>query len=347
MNFIKYFCILFYVYVIATYLPIVRAVNRQVFLIKKSILAMGDVKQRIKDYAKEIGVDKIGFAKLEKLSEVRAISEELFENEYFANCNYLYKNLDAREDPSLLLPSGKTMIAIALNYYTEIKHNPEDTGKISRHAWGEDYHIHVKSKARLIADFLTENFSAECFVSVDGGKVFEKVWAERCGIGWQGKNSLLITKEFGSWVFLGVIITSLEIEPDAPHPNLCGKCERCIKSCPNSAIRKEKIIDIRRCIAYLTIEDRKNLYFNDNTQLSDFIYGCDVCQNVCPYNRRGKTTHITGFKPINNEIKVDISEIDELSKEEFENRFAASSIKRIGLKKIKANAAFLRDKTNK
>lgn len=300
---------------------------------------MLDIKQQIINKAKELQIDKIGFAKAGYLPKEKEVSIEAYSKGYFADKKYLYDNLELKYDLSKLLPEAKTVIATAVNYYTPCKHT-EPVGKISRHAWGRDYHNLLRSKIKQISQFIEENFNAQNFISIDGGKVFEKVWAERCGIGWQGKHSIIITPEFGSWVFLGIIITSLEIEPDIPHKDLCGTCRKCIDTCPNAAIAADKTIDLRKCIAYLNIEQK----INDSTPNSNFegyIYGCDICQEACPYNRHPQSTLISDFYPINGETNLHPEKIMNFSKDEFNIRFAESSIKRVGLNKMKSNAVNL------
>ncbi len=302
---------------------------------------MGNIKQEIIDFSIELEIDKIGFAKVDSLEFESEISLQSFKKGYFANKDYLIKNIKEKSNPKLLLENAKSVIAIAVNYNTSFLHSDNQTGKISRHAWGDDYHQIVKNKSNEIANFLKTNYSANCFISVDGGKVFEKIWAERCSIGWIGKNSLIISPEFGSWIFLGIIFTSLVIEPDPPHKNLCGACQKCINSCPNQAIVSDKIIDIRKCIAFLNIEDKKSEYININTNLSGYIYGCDICQNVCPYNKNRPISKIKEFTPRNNDISLKNDYLQNLDKEQFDKRFNNSSIKRIGLDKIKSNTSYL------
>lgn len=295
-------------------------------------------KKQIIDSALSLGFDKIGFAKCCTLSDAADVSRQSYDNGYFADMNYLHETIPLRENPSLLLENSKTIIALAINYYTPFQHTESPHyGKISRYAWGDDYHTIIKPKLIELSDFIRNEFDANTFLSLDGGKVFEKIWAERAGIGWQGKHSLLITPDFGSWVFLAIIITDLEIEPDEPMPNRCGECNLCITSCPNNAIVSSKIIDTRKCIAYQTIEDRKNLYQDENLTRSGYIYGCEICQNICPWNKTPQSTDNPDFKPRNNETELHILDMNDMDNDSFNIRFNNSPIKRIKLKKLRDN----------
>ncbi len=299
---------------------------------------MSSIKEQIIQKARDLNIDKIGFAEIAELNDAKVISQQLYEQERFANCNYLFNNLSYRANPKLLMPAAKSAIAFAVNYFTDLHHSPEAKGKISRHAWGRDYHGILREKANAMKEFIKEKFDEDSFISIDGGKVFEKLWAERCGIGWQGKNSLLITREYGSWVFLGVIFTSLEIEPEDPHPNLCGSCNKCRSSCPNNAIIADKIVDIRKCIAFLTIEDRKNEYWQADSKSAGYLYGCDLCQDVCPFNQKILHSNHSDFQAVNSESFIEPEAVLQFTKDDFDNRFRDSSIKRIGVKKLQANA---------
>ena len=253
--------------------------------------------------------------------------------------NYLYDTIPHRENPDLLLENAKTVIALAMNYYTPFKHDEmPNFGKISRYAWGNDYHTIIKPKLIELSEFIKTEFESNTFLSLDGGKVFEKIWAERAGLGWQGKHSLLITPEFGSWVFLAIIITDLELVPDEQMPNHCGDCNLCVSACPNNAIVSPKIIDTRRCIAYQTIEDRKYLYQGENLTRSGYLYGCEICQNICPWNKSPIDTNVAEFYPRNNETEISLIKVQEMDAKTFNSRFVNSPIKRIKLGKLMDNA---------
>ncbi len=303
------------------------------YLARKRIMI--NTKQKIINTALSLGFDKIGFAKSCIISDAAEVSKQSYNNGYFADMNYLYDTISIRENPALLLENAETVIALAVNYYTPFDHsNNKYFGKLSRYAWGDDYHTIIRPKLIELSNFIKTEFNSNTFLSLDGGKVFEKIWAERAGLGWQGKHSLLITPEFGSWVFLAIIITDLIIEPDKSMPNQCGNCNLCINSCPNNAIVQSKIIDTRRCIAYQTIEDRKYLYQDLTLSRAGYLYGCEICQNVCPWNNKPQNTSILSFSPRNNETEISIQEIINMDNTAFNNRFNNSPIKRIKLPKL-------------
>ena len=252
------------------------------------------MREAITAKALEIGFDKIGFAPADTLEEAGKVSREAAAKGYFADCDYLEKNIPLRVNPQLLLKNASTIITVAVNYFVPVTYENEKL-KIAHFAFGTDYHIIVKAMMLRLASFIRSEFGAKVFLSLDGGRVFEKLWAERCGIGWQGKNSLIITPEFGSYVFLGVLISNLKISSfDSKAINRCGTCRRCIEACPNGAITDGKVIDIRRCIAYRTIEMKTESGLDAHSR--NFC-GCDICQNVCPHNSFAKPSRIKEFYP--------------------------------------------------
>lgn len=275
----------------------------------------------------EIGFDKIGFAKAAIMSDAGRISGQSAEKGYFADLNYLERNIPIRENPKLLLKNAETIIAAAVNYYVPANYEDEKL-RIANFAFGKDYHIVVKEMLRRLADFLKEEFGARSFISLDGGRVFEKLWAERCGIGFQGKNSLIITPEFGSFIFIGIIITDLKIDDlDKPAENLCGNCGKCIDACPAGAIVKEKILDIRRCISYKTIEAKSITPTYEET--CGRLCGCDECQRVCPWNQNSKPTKIREFYPQNPEnISVSAEFLRNATKEELLRIYGGTPVER-------------------
>ena len=237
------------------------------------------------------------------------------------------------QNPSFVLP---------LNYYTSHSHSqhPEDA-KISRYAWGRDYHKVMGKKLKVLTRWLQEqheNITARNFV--DTAPVQDKAWAEKAGIGWIAKNGNVISREYGSWIFLGGIITNLSLVPDQPHMNHCGSCTRCLDSCPTDAIVQPFVIDANRCIAYHTIENRaEQLPENIASQLQGWVAGCDICQDVCPWNQRfAKETNIKEFQPYIQNTKLKLQELAEISHEEWNHRFPASALRRIKPEMMRRNA---------
>jgi epoxyqueuosine reductase len=300
------------------------------------------IKDSIIKKSKDLGFSKIGFASVRKLEREADFLQLWHDNNYSAGMDYIIRNKEFRADPTIVLPEAKTVIALAYNYYKSANRK-SGIGKISRHAWGEDYHTVVKTKIREFASYI-ESVNGEgfkYFISLDGGKAFEKRWAEIAGIGWQGKHSLIINKEYGSWSFLGLIICNLDVEYDEEHKNHCGACRKCIEACPTGAIVADKVVDARKCLSFLTIEDRKNMFSDNFNSSANYIYGCDICQEVCPWNRKAKISEDPAFEPINDETELATERIIGMHNDDFKIRFENSPILRIKLKKLKSNAEAL------
>lgn len=304
-------------------------------------------KEKFRTFIKSLGFCEVGFARAEKLSKEFSFYLKWLELGYNANMKYLAKNLDKRLDPGVILPEAKTMIVCAYSYNTPFNHN-SNTFKISKYAWGEDYHNILLPLLKKIEDQLSEvEPSVKCKSYVDTGSILEKVWAVRSGIGWMGKNSLVISKKFGSFIFLGIIITSLEFPPDSPIIDHCGKCTKCIEACPTGAIIQPKVIDSRRCISYWTIEAKANELIPDDIDPNNWIFGCDICQEVCPWNKKAKVTNEVAFAPRNNETTLTEEFLSNLDLETFRIRFKNSPLKRSKLSGIKRNYRHILKRTEK
>ena len=234
------------------------------------------------------------------------------------------------------------MISAAVNYYTPSEH--DRTGKISRYAWGDDYHDIVKEKLQaLFAWIVSEDAKIEGKVCVDTAPVMEKAFAHRSGLGWIGKHSNVITKEYGSWIFLGEILLNTELEYDRPMADHCGSCTACIDNCPTGAIVEPYVVDSNKCISYATIELRSDVFPEDiSANLDGWIYGCDICQDVCPWNRFEKPTDDVRFEPRRGETSLDLDVVESLIPESYAERFRKSAMKRTKLAGLKRNARALR-----
>jgi epoxyqueuosine reductase len=231
------------------------------------------------------------------------------------------------------MPEVRSVIAVALNYYTPHAHssNP-DTGKISRYAWGRDYHKVMHKKLKAFCQWLESQGGAiVAKYYADTGPVQDKVWAQRAGLGWIGKNGNLITRDYGSWVFLGEVLTNLVLTPDRPHSQHCGSCTRCIATCPTGAIARPFVVDANRCLAYQTIENRaESLPPEIAANLQGWVAGCDICQDVCPWNQRfAKETDVEEFQPYPWNLAPSLTELATLSEGEWDRRFTASALRRI------------------
>ena len=240
------------------------------------------------------------------------------------------------------MPEVQSIICVALNYYTPHQHRQEaEYAKISRYGWGRDYHKVMHQKLKALANWLQglgENIKTRYYA--DTGPVQDKVWAQRSGIGWIAKNGNLITREYGSWVFLGEILTNIELAPDNPHTQHCGTCTRCLEACPTGAIVEPFVVDANRCIAYHTIENRSaQLPPSIATNLQGWVAGCDICQDVCPWNQRfAQETDIEDFQPYSGNVTPKLAELAAISDVEWHNRFPASALRRIKPDMLRRNA---------
>lgn len=288
--------------------------------------------KQIKDKALELGLTKIGIIPVEKLESEKTLLQEWLNLGYHGKMGYLARNSEKLTDPNLLLPSAKSIIAVALNYYTPYKHsNDLSIGKISRYAWGDDYHDVLGKRLELLLNWIKEQEPrAEGKSYVDAGPMMDKVWAVKAGIGWLGKHTNVITRDYGSWVFLGEILLNLELEYDSfVMPDFCGTCTRCIDACPTSAIVAPYLLNATLCISYGTIELKEPVLpeiIGDNLQ--NWIFGCDICQDVCPWNRFSKDTLEESFQPREGNIEPNLQELAEITPLEFKERFSGSPVTR-------------------
>ncbi len=310
---------------------------------------MVSLSDKIKQKALEIGFHKVGIARAEPLEAEKKHLLEWLAKDFHGEMAWLEREPEKRTDPKLLFPEAKSVIVVALNYFTPNEHEESDEkGKISRYAWGDDYHDVVKEKLReLFAWINAEIPESEGKVCVDTAPMMDKAWAVRAGLGWVGKHSNLITKEFGSWVFIGEILLNLELDFDTEIvPDHCGTCTACLDACPTSAIVAPFIVDSRACLSYATIELRvPELPLEITKNLNGWFYGCDICQDVCPWNRFEKPTSEPGFEPRRGETSVDLEEILAFSPEKYAERFRRSAVKRAKIGSLQRNAKALKQKT--
>ena len=299
----------------------------------------------IKERALYEGFSKVGIAGAASLaSEGRRLKEWLARG-YHGEMSWMARDVHKRIDPREIFPAARSVVVVALNYYTPHEHqqNPA-TGKVSRYAWGDDYHDVVKAKLTSLLAWIREQEPvAEGKVCVDIQPVMDKAWAVRAGLGWLGKHSNVITPEHGSWVFIGELILNLELECDTePIEDHCGTCTLCIDACPTSAITEPYVVDSNKCISYATIELRApELPAEVEKNLSGWFYGCDICQDVCPWNRFEQPTGENRFAPREGNVNASLDEILELTPETYAARFRGSAMKRAKLPVLQRNARAL------
>jgi epoxyqueuosine reductase len=297
----------------------------------------------IKAYAMELGFSRIGIARAEILEEEGAHLRDWLGRGFQASMHWMERDIQKRIDPALVMPGAKSVVCAAVNYYSPQEHSAEaQEGKISRYAWGGDYHEIIGAKfEKLLASIGSILPGCRGKIYVDTGPVMEKAWAVRSGIGWLGKNGNVLTREAGSWIFLGEILLDADLEYDEPENNLCGTCTACLDACPTGAIVDDYVVDAGRCISYLTIEHRGDLPAAAAEKFDRWIYGCDRCQEVCPWNSFAKETEEKGFFPRPENIAPPLEELAAMTQEEFSKRFAKSAVKRTKHAGLVRNANFV------
>jgi epoxyqueuosine reductase len=294
----------------------------------------------------DLGFDLVGIAPAERMEEEGARYEEWIAAELHGSMEWMERNIDKRIDVREILPSARSVIVVARNYYTPHQHSDDpDHAKVSRYAWGRDYHNILPKKLKKLDAFIRSIVSdAESRWYVDTGPVLEKGWAVRAGLGWMGKHTNVITRQLGSWVFLGVFITSLELEYDSPIPDFCGTCTACIDACPTDAITAPYQLDGTRCISYITIEQKPKNELDPSlaATFDNWAFGCDICQDVCPWNRFQTPTTESDFEPRPGILDLTIDELRTMSDEEFRERFQGSPVRRATAEGIRRNARGLK-----
>jgi epoxyqueuosine reductase len=299
--------------------------------------------QLIKSFAKELGFDYCGIAKAERLDDDAKRLEQWLSKGMHGSMQYMENYFDLRVDPAKLVPGAKTVITLILNYYPSAKQN-NDAPKISKYAYGKDYHEVIRSKLKLLLQFMRENIGAVNGRGfVDSAPVLERSWAVKSGLGWVGKNGNLISKQSGSFFFIATFICDLELEYDSAFAkDYCGTCTKCIDACPTDAILPGKTINGSRCISYFTIELKDALIDESmKGKFENWMFGCDICQDVCPWNRFSKPAHEQGFTPIPEILNLTAGQWEEMTEEAFQEVFKNSPLRRTKFEGIKRNLHFL------
>ena len=300
--------------------------------------------QIVIEKAKQLGFDLVGFAKADLLEDEIKKYQQWLDKGYQASMGYMEKNFSKRKNVKEILPTAKSVISLALNYYSSENHSNEiDKGKVSRYAWGKDYHLVIWQKLNELETELKElEPELETLSYVDTGPVMDKAWAVRAGIGWMGKHTNIINPDYGSWFFIATIITNYGFDYSAIITDHCGTCTACIDACPTKAIVQEYVVDANKCISFQTIENKNEIPAELKGKFDNWIFGCDICQDVCPWNQKfSQQTWIKEFHLINKQLTYD--EVIKLDDQTFKERFAESPIKRTKLKGLQRNAKFLFD----
>lgn len=295
----------------------------------------------VKAKAKALGFDFCGISKAEFLEEEAPKLENWLNHNMHGKMHYMANHFDKRLDPTKLVPGAKSVVSLMWNYFPKKDLAENDNYKIAKYAYGEDYHFVIKRNLKeLVKELQNEIGEIDGRVFVDSAPVMEREWAKKGGLGWVGKHSLIINKSAGSFYFLAELIVDLELEPDGPVKDYCGTCTKCIDACPTDAIPTPYVVDGSKCISYLTIELKEHIPSEFKGKFENWVFGCDICQDVCPWNRFSKPHHTLEFSP--HPVLSDLSKKDweELTEETFGKVFKKSAVKRTKLEGLRRNIKF-------
>lgn len=297
----------------------------------------------IKAKAKELGFFHCGISKADYLEEEAVKLNTWLKNDFHGKMNYMENHYDKRLDPRLLVDDAKSVISLLLNYYPEETQKDPDAPKISKYAYGTDYHFVIKDKLKELMKHLQDEIGeVGGRVFVDSAPVMDKAWASRGGLGWIGKNSNLIHPKHGSFFFIAEVILDLELNYDGPMKDYCGTCTKCIDECPTDAIVAPYVVDGSKCISYLTIELKDELLPGEfKGKMDNWMFGCDVCQDVCPWNRFSQAHNEKAFLPHEKLLDMSLNDWNEITEEVFQTIFKNSAVKRTKYSGIKRNIKFL------
>ncbi|WP_337044479.1 tRNA epoxyqueuosine(34) reductase QueG [Emticicia sp. 17c] len=300
----------------------------------------------IKTKAKELGFDFCGISKADFLEEEAPRLEAWLNRNYHGKMAYMANHFDKRLDPRKLVEGAKSVITLILNYYPD-KKLPEtpDSLKLSKYAYGKDYHFVIKDKLKDLMDTISEEIGeVNGRIFVDSAPVMDKVWAKKSGVGWVGKHTNLINRQIGSFFFIGEIICDLDLQADTAIKDYCGTCTRCIDACPTDAIIEPYVVDGSKCISYFTIELKEAIPDEVKGKFENWIFGCDICQDVCPWNSFARPHRTPEFEL--NPLLENFSKNDweEITEEVFQEIFRRSAVKRTKLEGLKRNMAFVKER---
>ena len=299
--------------------------------------------QEIRKEAQRLGFEFIGFARATYMDEEARRLEQWLKQGMHGQMHYMANHFDKRVDPTLLVDGAKTVVSLMYSYHTEQNQHDPEAPKISKYAYGKDYHFVIKRKLKDLLDYIQDHIgevNGRCFV--DSAPVLERDWAKKAGVGWIGKNSLLIHPKAGSYYFLAELIIDLELVYDHPIKDYCGTCRRCIDACPTEAISPEGyLVDGSKCISYLTIELKEAIPEQFKGKMDNWMFGCDVCQEVCPWNRFSKPHQEPEFEPQPELLDMNKGEWEEITEEVFRKVFKKSAVKRTKYAGLKRNIDFL------
>ena len=299
-------------------------------------------KKLIKSEAFRLGFDFVGVSKAEFLEEDAPRLESYLQKNHHGKMSYMENHFDKRLDPRLLVDDAKSVVSFMINYFPEKTQNT-NSPKIAKYAYGQDYHLVIRQKLNQLLEFINHEIgevSGRGFV--DSAPVLDKAWAKKSGLGWVGKNGNLINKKSGSFFVIAELILDLELPSDGPVTNHCGTCTACIDKCPTEAIVEPMVVDGSKCISYYTIELKEAIPESVSGKFDDWMFGCDICQDVCPWNRHSKPHNEPLFNPHPDLLSMTQKDWDHINQESFSKLFSKSAVKRTKLAGLKRNIAFLK-----
>jgi epoxyqueuosine reductase len=296
----------------------------------------------IQEKAQALGFLACGISKARFLEEEAAGLESWLNNGYQGQMQWMENHFDKRLDPRKLMPGAKSVVSVLLNYTPQKEQQDPQAPKISKYAYGEDYHFVIKRKLKELLNYIQQEIGAvEGRAFVDSAPVMDRAWAKNAGLGWIGKHSLLLTKQVGSYYFIGELILDLALADDHPVSSHCGSCTKCIDACPTAAILPNGVVDGNRCISYLTIEMRGEIDASFGPQMENWAFGCDICQDVCPWNSFAKPTAEPAFKPHEDLLNMSAKQWHEITEDVFKKVFKKSAVKRAKYEGFTQNLHFL------
>ncbi len=299
----------------------------------------------IKQKAIELGFSACGITAARRLDAEEKHFNDYLASNYHGKMGYMANHFEKRLDPTKLVPGAKSIVVVLLNYFQDQIQTGTDVPIISKYAYGKDYHLVVKEKLRNLFNYINNEIGTiEGRVFTDSAPVMERAWAVQAGLGWIGKNGLLLNKGLGSFFVIGELIIDMELEYDAPFEGeYCGSCNQCLSACPTNALVKPYILDARKCISYLTIELKDQIPEQFHSMLDRRVFGCDICQDVCPWNRKATKTNEQDFSPCPEFLNMGKEEWANLSKEQFNAIFKQSALKWAGYQKLMQNISIIND----
>ena len=299
--------------------------------------------QLIKEEAHRLGFSFVGFSKADFLEEEAPRLEKWLKEKQHGEMSYMENNFDKRLDPRLLVEGSKSVISLLYNYYSDQKQSDPTAPKISTYAYGEDYHFVIKRKLKSLLHFIQDNIGqVDARVFTDSAPVLDRAWAKKAGLGWIGKNANLINKNQGSYFFIAEIILDLDLIYDSPVQDYCGSCTKCIDACPTGAIIQPYVVDGSKCISYFTIELKEAIPQEVKGKMDNWMFGCDICQQVCPWNSFSLQHNDPAFNPHPDLLSMTKGDWKDLQEDTFKELFRKSAVKRTKFSGLKRNITFLK-----